>query len=246
MKNNRIPYQVFWETYFPEQELISREQALATTGRNQQFATIEELRDYQKVVAPIYGAYELEAFQLASLEKVLPAILRSPGGTLVSLGSGPGAYELWLLSQGFIQKCILIDLSENMLERAGEIAKRLDLTDHVEMICEDISTVVLPEESADVCISINSLHWSDHWRDWVKKAIKYTKPGGLIFLSASLQFPQSQIDAAQFVGVAARGMHIREHDFLLPVALVANQQARSMRYYIAGYKKTRKELQEMK
>jgi ubiquinone/menaquinone biosynthesis C-methylase UbiE len=219
-----MDYQTFWRTYFPEQALISRERALEKTGKKQQFATVEELRDYQRAVAPVYGAYELEAFQLVTMEKLLPALDQfSQKGHLISLGSGPGSYELWLLAMGFIRECTLVDISESMLERAREIAKSLDLADRIQTICEDISTVSLPEESADACVSINSLHWSPTWREWIKKAIKYTKPGGFLFLSGSLFFPQSQITQEQFLGVAARGIAIREHGFLQPGAVVGNQ-----------------------
>lgn len=238
-----MDYQTFWRTYFPEQELLSREQALAQTGAKQKFATVEELRDYQKVVAPVYGAYELETFQLVTMEKLLPALDQfSQKGHLISLGSGPGSYELWLLAMGFIQKCALIDISENMLERAREIAKSLDLADRVQVICEDITTVSLPEESADACISINSLHWSQAWREWIKKAIKYTKPRGFLFLSGSLSFPQSQIMQDQFVGVAARGIAIRDQGYLQPATIIGNQLAYSTRYYVTGNKKTSKEM----
>jgi SAM-dependent methyltransferase len=238
-----MDYQTFWRTYFPEQELLSREQALAQTGAKQQFATIEELRDYQKAVAPVYGAYELETFQLVTMEKLLPALDQfSQGGHLISLGSGPGSYELWLLAMGFIRECTLVDISESMLERAREIAKNLDLAHRVQTMCEDITTVSLPEGCADACISVNSLHWSQGWREWIKKAIKYTKPGGFLFLSGSLFFPQSQITQEQFVGVAARGITIRDQGYIQPATIIGNQLAYSTRYYVTGNKKTRKEM----
>jgi hypothetical protein len=80
-----MDYQTFWRTYFPEQELLSREQALAQTGAKQQFATIEELRDYQKAVAPVYGAYELETFQLVTRDKMSEAVIRGNGSPAVLL-----------------------------------------------------------------------------------------------------------------------------------------------------------------
>jgi|SRR5579883_525158 ubiquinone/menaquinone biosynthesis C-methylase UbiE len=241
MNNHYIhAFQTFWKTYFPEQDLLSREQALALVGKQQQFTTLEEMRVYQGRVAFVYGSYELESFQLATMEKLLPLVRWTPGGKLLSLGSGPGSYELWLLSQGFIEKCVLVDLSEHMLGRAWEIAKSLGLASQVELICADASTVALSEASADMVVSINALHWCKVWKQWVKKALQVAKPGGSIFLSASLGFPQSRINATQFLGVAARGMTIREHGYLLPAVRVGNMQAQSTRYYLAGSKHTKK------
>lgn len=228
-----MDYFTFWQTYFPEQATLSRVQALATTGMMQRYATIEELHTYQNSVASVYGAYELAEFQLATLNKLFPHLQRVPsGGTLVSLGSGPGSYELWLLAENRIQSATLVDISEEMLKRADRIAAQLELTDRIELICSEVGSVELPDNYADVCLSINSLHWDTDWRTWIKKAIRYTKPNGLLFLSASLLFPQSDISATQFVGVAERGMTIRENGFVLP----ATSAGQTTRYFVTGSK----------
>jgi len=80
----------------------------------------------------------------------------------------------------------------------------------------------------------------------VKKAIKCTKPRGLIFLSASLRFPQSKIEATQLVGDASGSMHIQDHGYLPIGGMVGNQFAYSTRYYLFGNKKTRKEMESNK
>ena len=236
MSSMPFPFQTFWKTYFPEQRELSREEALAQIETGERFASMKAMRDYQDNVAPVYGAYELEAFQLATMEKLLPVLLSLPASrreTLLSLGSGPGSYELWLLSQGYVRHVTLVDLSEAMLARAGEIARHLGIGAQVRMLCGDAATVEV-EVEVEVCLCINALHWSVEWRAWVRRMIRATRAGGLLFLSASLFFPRSEITQKQLVGVAARGCTIREQGFLLPGMVTGDQLARSTRYVVIG------------
>jgi len=235
-KEIEMSFRNFWQEHFPA--LLSREDALQITGRQQSYSSIGELISYQDRVASVYGSYEPVDFQIRTLDTLLSqrAMLH---GTLLSLGSGPGSYELWLLSERIIDRVVLVDISPNMIKSAEIIAQRLGISGNIQTICSSLEDLDL-NESVDVSISVNSLHWDAGWRKWIKKAASYTKPSGLIFLTGSMSFPQSQITPEQFVGVAARDIQIKERGYLLPAQVIGKQRVQSTRYFLIGSKEMQK------
>src|SRR5213078_4697032 len=105
-------YRKFWETHFPEQKTISREKANQRVGTPylEWLLNPAQLRQFQDGVAPIYGAWTLDGYQLSFMKALLLHLATTTtGGTLLSLGSGPASLELFLLSRGLVDRCILVD-----------------------------------------------------------------------------------------------------------------------------------------
>ncbi len=230
-------YIQFWRTYFPEGIQLTREKANQRVGTPylRRLLTSAQLRQLQDSIAPIYGAWALEGYQLSFMKALLLHLATTTtGGTLLSLGSGPASLELFLLLTNLVDSVILVDISDAMLRRALSIASQLGLSDRVKVICGDVTTVTLP--IADKTISIGAMHWSTSWQKWIEKAAESTKPGGLVFLEASMNFAQSGITREEFLGVAARSLNVTGSGFLLPL-IEGLRAADLVCFYAAGLKR---------
>lgn len=233
----------FWLYYFPEMNTVSREKAMAVINDRQEGQTSNrpdaEMVAYQDRVAGVYGAYEQAQYQMATIFHILTNVATFPsGGHLVSLGAGPGSYELWLLTVTKLSMVTLVDHSPAMLDRARKIAMSLEETSRMKTIVADASASKIPDVSADVVFSINAAHWSRDWRRWVAEAARIAKPGAEIFFTVSLGHPRSGIDIEELKKVFGKYFDIVNMGFLMPPQqLPGGQMAYSSRFFIVGRKK---------
>lgn len=233
----------FWLHFFPEAGTLDRQQVLtelddADFGRDSTRPDCQ-LVSYQNCVATVYGAYEQARFQVAAMGHILRSVRQFPaGGTLVSLGSGPGSYELWLLLNSQLGKVILVDHSSEMLARATSIAKEIGVADRLQTICTDATQNSIPPHTADVIFSINALHWSSGWRAWLREAARVGKPDAEVFISCSLLHPRSNITPDQFGQATREYFNISKFDMVVPPRQMPDgQTAVSSRFFFAGTKK---------
>lgn len=233
-------YQDFWRQSLPEY-VLPRDEMLQAIGDQQQFDA-EALKAYQDRVAGIYGAYEPEMLQLKTLEMLLPTIDQEDGERhLVSFGSGPGVCEIWMLGQDFLDACTLVDLSAEMLKRAEGIAALAGIPrSRLHTICTDCGTKGILPEPVDMGISINALHWSRNWQEWIKNLCESVKVGGLVILSCTLEHPQTNIGEQTLLREVQQYVNIKQHDYLIPATRIGRSQiAQIKRYYVIGRRKKR-------
>lgn len=233
---------MFWLHFFPEQIQMTREQALlqiheAKDGGLSNRAD-EEMSGYQDRVAGVYGAYEAVHFQEWTFRHLLMCLPTKKDLHVVSLGCGPASYELFLLENNLIARVTLVDHSPAMLARAMSIAQQLQIADRVTTIVADATKSNLTDNSADVVLCINSMHWSQKWRKWVQEASRIAKPGGICFVTCSLGMPRSNIQKDQFVPFVRKhfGGDPKKDGFVVPPLQVGGQVAFSSRYYVFGKK----------
>ncbi|OGY84543.1 MAG: hypothetical protein A3F54_05555 [Candidatus Kerfeldbacteria bacterium RIFCSPHIGHO2_12_FULL_48_17] len=199
-------YKEFWLKFFPESASMTKQEAHgrvndAISGSGSKLPD-PQLVGYQDQVAEIYGAYEQLGPQLEGMKRLLEEIfvrdveVKYPN--LVSLGCGPGSYELWLLSKGFIEQVTLVDQSPAMLERACTIAEALGLAARVVIVNLEAQNTRLPSKCADVVLCINAMHWSRKWQEWIREAARLTKPGAPAFISFTADHARSKIQPQNF------------------------------------------------
>lgn len=175
-------------------------------------------------MAEVYGAYEAIEFQIATMAHIL-SNLTFPKETLVSLSSGPGTYEFWLLSQDKVSQVTLVDHSPAMLERARRIAQALGLEERVTFICNDITRNPLPPHATDAVFSINAMHWTKRWSRWVFEASRIVKFGGEAFLSCTLEAPRSEITAELLAKEVRKNFEVINANFITPPQMVGGGMA---------------------
>lgn len=228
-------YTQFLRRYIPA--TLSRSSALAATGQHTpRFDKQEDMINYQNKVAAVYGAYELEALQLLTMQRVLEQV-KFPIDTLGSLGCGPASLELWLVHTGKVQECTLVDISPAMCSRAERTASDLGIQRSVNVICAGVESANLPLGRADAILSINAMHWSTEWRIWLKIAASLLKKNGQAFLSATMQHPQSEMLIPQFVGVSRRYFQLDKDEYLSPPTIHEGKSYQLQRYFVSGRKK---------
>lgn len=227
----------FYIRFFPEYGRMTRAQTFERIGelRDGQTSTLpdRETIEYQNRVAGVYGAYEAIEFQIATMGHILSQ-LTFPKETLVSLGSGPGTYELWLLSQDKVGQVTLVDYSPAMLERARSIAQALGLEERVTFRCDDITRNPLPPHSADAVFSINAMHWTKRWSRWVFEAARIARFGGEAFLSCTLEAPRSGITAQLLAKEVHKYFDVTNANLITPPQMVGGGMAAlNLRTFVA-------------
>ncbi|MFA5994859.1 MAG: class I SAM-dependent methyltransferase [Patescibacteria group bacterium] len=235
----------FWQTHFPERG--NREQFLRDINDRSEglYSTKPdtEMSGYQNKVAVSYGIYEEEQHQRDTLARLWQCIFSAgviSGAThLVSLGCGPASYELWLLSRGLVGRVTLVDHSVVMLQRAQDIADKLNLSDRVVTVVADAAKNGLADSCGDMVFCINAMHWSEHWRRWVREAGRIAKPQASIFLSCTLKHPRSRIETPDLGEIARSVFSVKSFNMIQDVAAMAKLDpstmvALSFRFFVFG------------
>jgi arsenite methyltransferase len=106
-----------------------------------------------------------------------------PGEVCVDLGSGRGTDVLRLAEEVGPEGMVYgIDISEGMLEKARQIAKKVGAK-HVEFIQSPLEKLLLPDDSADLVISNCTInHSSDKQEVW-NEIFRILKKGGRFVVS---------------------------------------------------------------
>lgn len=130
-------------------------------------------------VATIDAALSLEL--LTSAAKVI----KPDATTLMDLGCGAGNYSLKMLSKLPKLNCTLVDLSQNMLDRAYQRVSEVS-SGKIESIQGDIREIDFPKNHFDIILAGAVLHHLRVDSDWefvFKKLFNSLKPGGCLMIS---------------------------------------------------------------
>ena len=105
--------------------------------------------------------------------------------TILDLGCGAGNYTLKMLSKVPDLNCTLVDLSQNMLDKAFERVSEVT-TAKVETIQGDIREIELPKNQFDIILAGAVLHHLREDSDWelvFQKLYDCLTPGGCFLIS---------------------------------------------------------------
>lgn len=105
--------------------------------------------------------------------------------TILDLGCGAGNYTLKMLTKLPNLRCTLIDLSQNMLDRAQQRVAEVT-SGKIDAIQSDIRDVDLPENSFDIILAGAVLHHLRDDSDWelvFQKLYNSLKPAGCLMIS---------------------------------------------------------------
>ncbi len=107
---------------------------------------------------------------------------------VVSLGSGPGLYELFLAWLAKVQDCrttlVCVDYAEGFCKIAAEVADVARLSasggriENFHTICGDMASTALKSASADHVICNNAIQWAADWKLVVTEMMRILNPYG--------------------------------------------------------------------
>ncbi len=149
---------------------------------------------------------------------------------LLSIGSGICSHEIKFASFENFEKVVCIDIADNLLKKASQIAKEQGL-DNMEFLSLDIWKAMFSVGEFDAILFHSSLHHFANINSLIEEKVKkWLKPGGLLLLNEYVGKNRLQYDRTQLA-------HINKGLELIPSRLKKRFKTNltKKRYYGSGY-----------
>ncbi len=148
---------------------------------------------------------KLETGQQAAMDApvILDVVARSaachvrPHGALLDIGCGAGNFTLRVLSQVSPLDCVLVDLSQPMLDRARERVTAAT-TGRVETIQSDMRALPFNPGSFDIILAGQVLHHlreDAQWEAMFANFHKWLRPAGALFIADLIAYDDPAIQS---------------------------------------------------
>jgi tRNA (cmo5U34)-methyltransferase len=169
-------------------------------------STVEEIR--QRFDADVERFSNLETGQSATVDAPLAmtmvaetAAVVTPHATdLIDVGCGAGNYSLKVLQSISNLNVILIDLSQNMLDRAAARVGAAT-SGSVKTMQSDIRQISLAPQSADIIVAAAVLHHlrtDEEWRTVFRGFYEALRPGGSIWIFDLVEHSVPEVQRLQW------------------------------------------------
>jgi tRNA (cmo5U34)-methyltransferase len=164
-------------------------------------STVEQIR--ARFDADVERFSKLETGQQAAMDApvILDVVARSAAchiqqqGKLLDIGCGAGNFTLRVLSQVSPLNCLLVDLSQPMLDRAQERVTAAS-SGHVQTIQSDMRSLEFGPESFDLILAGQVLHHlreDAQWEAMFASLHRWLRPGGALFVADMVAYDDPAI-----------------------------------------------------
>jgi tRNA (cmo5U34)-methyltransferase len=166
-------------------------------------SSVEEIRARFDAVVESFS--RLDSGQLTAMDApiILDVVARSaaahvqPNGKILDLGCGAGNFTLRVLSQVSPLDCVLVDLSQPMLDRAYERVASAT-SGHVETLQSDMRDLSFPSASFDLILAGQVLHHlreGAQWETMFANFHRWLRPGGVLFVADLIAYDDPAIQS---------------------------------------------------
>jgi tRNA (cmo5U34)-methyltransferase len=166
-------------------------------------STVEQIR--ARFDADVERFSKLETGQQAAMDApiILDIVASSaachvrPHASLLDIGCGAGNFTLRVLSQVSPLDCVLVDLSQPMLDRARERVTAAT-TGGVETIQSDMRALSFAPASFDIILAGQVLHHlreDAQWETMFANFYKWLRPGGALFIADLIAYDDPAIQS---------------------------------------------------
>lgn len=122
--------------------------------------------------------------ELEATEALLKLCHISKGKYVLDVGCGVGVSPVFIAKK-YGCRMVGVDISEGMVERSKERAKRERLTDRIEFLVADAQNLPFDDNSFDVVITESVTAFPEDKQKAVNEYVRVTKPGGYVGLNES-------------------------------------------------------------
>ncbi len=132
-----------------------------------------------------YTAHYVAPFDQVMGRRVLEeAIPRSPGATLLDVGTGTARFLVYLARMPELEGLRIVgsDVDPEMIEQGRRAIGSEGFGNRIELMVDDAHDMRLPSDFADIIVSRSTLH---HWQDRpraLREIFRLLKPGGIAMI----------------------------------------------------------------
>ena len=166
-------------------------------------STVDQIRARFDAVVESFS--RLDSGQLTAMDApiTLDVVARSAAahvrlnGKILDIGCGAGNFALRVLNQVSPLDCVLVDLSQPMLDRARERVAAAT-SGRVETIQSDMRDLSLPAANFDVILAGQVLHHLREDAQWMAMFAnfhKWLRPGGVLFVADLIAYDDPAIQS---------------------------------------------------
>jgi len=114
------------------------------------------------------------------IDRIIDEINPPQDAIFLDAGCGPGQHSIRIAKRGF--RCVGVDISETIIQRAKKTAEQSCLFSRVSFICDALEDLELPSDSFDVVHCRGVLMHIPEWQRALANLCRVLKPGGKIVL----------------------------------------------------------------
>lgn len=182
---------------------MDREKQVMTMKRKlSEKSTIEEIR--QRFDSDVERFSNLSTGQQATVDAPLILDLVSqvaaanvaPGGHILDLGCGAGNFTLSVLERVSSLDCVLVDLSQPMLDRARQRVSAAT-AGAVQTIQCDMRTLAFDDNTFDVIVAAAVLHHlrdDADWQEMFSRLYRWLRPNGVLLVADLVVFDDATVN----------------------------------------------------
>jgi ubiquinone/menaquinone biosynthesis C-methylase UbiE len=136
--------------------------------------------EIHKAWESVYRSGIQRAFNERLMTRILHRLALPPESLILDAGCGTGEHTLRLAEHGF--KCVGVDISRSVVEKAGERARTMGLQERVTFICDGLEQLPFADAHFDAIHCRGVLMHIPRWQQVVAELCRVVRPGGKVLI----------------------------------------------------------------